>query len=160
MPRIASHLKAAPASKGSLAPKGDSVSKGALATKSDPALEDALATKSDPALEDDLDFKGALAKKVISRPEAILRPKVPSRPKRPRAQKRTESLAARLGVARLALPCLSSVFAFARKKGIVVVIFSDRDARHWENVVQHARKEQNTRQLLLLNRLFAKSFHH
>ena len=160
MPRIASHLKVALASKGSLAPKGDSASKGALATKSDPALEDALAPRSNPVPEDDLAFKGALAKKAISRPEAILRPKVPSRPKRPRAQKRTGSLAARPGAARLASPRLSSVFAFARKKGIVVVIFSDRDARHWENVVQHARKEQNARQLLLLNRLFAKSFHH
>ena len=57
-------------------------------------------------------------------------------------------------------PCLSTILTVARKKGIVVVIFSDRDARHWENVVQHARKEQNARQLLLLNRLFAKSFHH
>ena len=148
MPRIASHLKVALAPEGSLAPKGDSASKGALATK------------SDPAPEDDLAFKGALAKKVISHPETILRPKVPSRPKRPRAQKRTGSLAARPGAARLASPRLSSVFTFARKKGIVVVIFSNRDARHWENVVQHARKEQNARQLLLLNRLFAKSFHH
>lgn len=160
MPRTASHLKVAPASKGSLAPKGDSASKGALAPKSDSALEDALAPKSNLVPEDDLALQGALAKKAISRPETILRPKVPSCPKRPRAQKRTGSLAARPGAARLASPCLSSVFAFARKKGIVAVIFSDRDARHWENVVQPACERRNARHLPLLNRPFAKFFYH